>query len=554
MQFMMCRRKQMKKIFILALVATLGLTGAAFATTRSSHSATPDATFSFGVGGAAAGPTTTNNDDSCDISTAPAATLLLPYFEVETSARAVDTFWTITNVSRIPQIAHVTVWTDWSFPVLDFNIFLTGYDAQSISMYDVIVTGVIAPTPTGSGGTTSSITPGSLSANNLTGNPNFGATINCTGLPGQYNTFVRAAVQNALTNGVYNAPGFGSSCGSTLVGSPASSHTTTTTAVGYVTVDVAAVCSTTLPTTPAYYNSEILFDNVLIGDYQIINKAVGNNYAGGNPMVHIRAIPEGGPVVATGLVPSQTNLPYTFYARYWNASTLAVNPSTINIDRRQPLPSVFAARWIQGGPTAFNTSYRIWREGQTGPVTNILAPNPGTTCGLASLNSALTITEIVRFDAHENPSIFNPQRDVSPVTPITITLPETSNRSTTDLTFPPTLTTPGDDNGWMYLNLNSGTVAGTWNTTLHPGIVRASQNWVIIAMSGAGSLAGQFSVDFDAAWLGNGCSGAIGVSTANSSSPGAPAIGPVGGVPVCPQGDPGCTPNTPPYTGTNVTP
>jgi hypothetical protein len=32
----------------------------------------------------ASSPATTNNDDSCDISLLPAATLLLPYFEVET--------------------------------------------------------------------------------------------------------------------------------------------------------------------------------------------------------------------------------------------------------------------------------------------------------------------------------------------------------------------------------------------------------------------------------------------------------------------------------------
>jgi len=75
---------------------------------------------------------TTNNDDSCDIGTYPAATLLLPYFEVDTAQRGVDTFFTVTNVSSLPQIAHVTIWTDWSFPVLDFSLFLTGYDVQSI--------------------------------------------------------------------------------------------------------------------------------------------------------------------------------------------------------------------------------------------------------------------------------------------------------------------------------------------------------------------------------------------------------------------------------------
>src|SRR4051812_36289759 len=180
---MMCRRKQMKKTFILALVAAFALTGSAFA---QRHATAPLATYTPGVGGAAAGPTTTNNDDSCDIGTAPAATLLLPYFEVETATRGVDTFFTVTNVGNLPQIAHVTLWTDWSFPVLDFNIFLTGYDVQSISLYDIIVNGIVAPTNPSltAGGTSSNTAPGTLSAAN-SANTNLN-TANCVAglLPG----------------------------------------------------------------------------------------------------------------------------------------------------------------------------------------------------------------------------------------------------------------------------------------------------------------------------------------------------------------------------------
>src|SRR5258706_11253705 len=92
----------------------------------------------------AAQPATTNNNDSCDIAVLPAATLLLPYFEVETAAAqgaGTTTLFTITNTSRYPQIAHVTVWTDWAFPVFNFNIFLTGYDVQGINLFDTIVRG-----------------------------------------------------------------------------------------------------------------------------------------------------------------------------------------------------------------------------------------------------------------------------------------------------------------------------------------------------------------------------------------------------------------------------
>src|SRR3954469_7475744 len=125
----------MKKLMVLALMATVLMAGSAFAVNRTSAlKPVPNATFQFGAPGVAFGPTTTNNDDSCDIGVAPAATLLLPYFEVDTTNRTTTTLFTITNVTRFSQIAHVTLWTDQSFPVLDFNIFLTGYDVQPINL------------------------------------------------------------------------------------------------------------------------------------------------------------------------------------------------------------------------------------------------------------------------------------------------------------------------------------------------------------------------------------------------------------------------------------
>ena len=104
-------------------------------------------------------PATTDNDDSCDIALQPAATLLLPYFEVDfrspqTTARS--TIFTIVNTSPLPQIVHVTLWTDWSFPALGFNIFLTGYDMQLINLYDIFERNVIAPGSVPSSGGTSS--------------------------------------------------------------------------------------------------------------------------------------------------------------------------------------------------------------------------------------------------------------------------------------------------------------------------------------------------------------------------------------------------------------
>jgi hypothetical protein len=512
----------------------LTLSGSLFAQGRLTQA--PNATFTPGVGGAATAPISTNNDDTCDIGTAPAATLLLPYFAARAD-RSVNTIFTLVNVSDAPQIAHVTVWTDWSFPVLDFNVYLTGYDVQGLSMHDIIFNASIAPTATGgiggtnAGGSTTSgtgLSPVGPLSNNV--NPNFVSPIGCgsaaSPLPGQINPSIATAVQNALINGTYVIPGTTASCGTNQVGSAASSAANAlhpaNTAVGYVTVDVASNCSLRLPTDPQYFRSDILFDNVLTGDWAILDASPASNAAGGSPLVHIRAIPEGGPA-GTALVGNQTNLPYTFYSRYINnqaAGTFTFTGATANYDRRQPLPSLFAARYVSSG-AALNTQLRIWREGVTGP----------TTCTNAVSNSALPIAEVVRFDEHENFNIFNIATGVSPATPTTVALPETASVPvlTTAGNFPAQPTVAGDVGGWMYLNLDFGTANPAGITGLPSGTTdRPSQNWVVVSQSGTGAAAGALAVDFDATWLGNGCTGITGTSEANAT--GGVTIGPAGSV------------------------
>src|SRR5918911_410653 len=383
----------MKKLIVLMAVLLL-VAGSAFA---GSLRVAPNATFNNGLL-----PTSTNNDDTCDIaSAAPAATLLLPYFEVDfnspqTTART--TLFTIVNVTDLPQIAHVVLWTDWSFPALDFNIFLTGYDVQGINLYDIFARGQIAPGPTGTSGGTSSLTtvptnptagsqPAANTANTLLD------TSNCTNLPGDFsrNTALLRDLQLIFTTG--KATGAGIPC----TAQAGSAHTN---AIGYVTIDVMSSCNTSLPNQGIYFQ-QILFDNVLIGDYQDINpNPATGNYAGGNPLVPIRAVPEGGPA---GSVPG-TNLPYTFYDRY----TAGIVPRTI--DRRQPLPALWAARFINGGTGAFNTNFKIWREGIT------IGACSGAGIAAAS-NSNLAIAEVVRFDEHENATVLGTPSGVSPQGP-----------------------------------------------------------------------------------------------------------------------------------------
>jgi hypothetical protein len=514
----------------LALVATFAVAGSAVGAGRALR---PNATFTNGNN-----PTTTNNDDSCEIVVAPAATLLLPIFNVDLNAAAgagETTLFTITNVSNAPQIAHVTVWTDWSFPILDFNIFLTGYDVQSINLYDVLVRNLVAPGGPGTSSTSTTISPrapqGSVGAfsqpGSNTSNPNIltsavtaGGSCAGTSLPGTLPNDLMDAVREALTSGFYNpanAPGIG--CDDVQVGGE---HTN---ARGYITIDVTNTCSINLPDNPVYITTELLFDNVLIGDYQQINgdTTVGN-FAQGNPMVHIRAIPEGGPA---GSNPG-TNLPYTFYDRY----------ALGRFDRRVPLPSTFAARWIEGGTSGFQTNYKIWREGLTFGTQG---------CFDAEVNSAMPVFEAIRFDERENSFGGAGGIVCSPCPSSVPTLPEASIVATTNTSvFPPNGSTV-DVSGWFFLNLNNG---GSVGYTAVAGdapqgsntINRASQNWVIVSMFAQG----RYSVDFDAAHLGNGCSAARVISS---------EIGPAGGIFVCPPFTV-CVAGAGqhPYSGTNVTP
>jgi hypothetical protein len=464
-------------------------------------------------------PSSTDNDDSCDIKAAPAATLLLPYFEVDLSGTSGQTtLFTVTNVSRYPQIAHVTLWTDYAYPVMTFNLFLGGYQVQSINLADVLIRNTIA--------SSTGIRPGSIWP---AANPNLRASIDCATIPGVVPATIIAEVRKALTNG-------GTSSCNRAVGSVHAN------AIGYATIDVVASCTSRTPADPLYYTNDILFDNVLIGDYQQLvphpaRTTAPSNDATGNPMVHIRAVPEGGGAGSS----VSTRLPYTFYDRYTPANTRT-------FDRRQPLPSTFAARYIQGGPGAYATNFTIWREGF----------GLGS-CADASASGNMIVSEIVRFDEHENPNTAVPCSTLCPA-PAPTTLNAASSTTTSDSQYPYFST--ADVGGWFYLNLNNGG-STTYSVTKEIGGQRLptnertnlspvasgtagprpSQNWVTVTLFGITAVGNRLTGEFDAAALGNGCSPA---ATAG-------VIGPAGGVLVCPQGTT-LTNGSTQCTGSNINP
>lgn len=428
---------------------------------------------------------TTNNDDSCDIGVTPAATLLIPYFEVafqDEPAKALTTIFTVTNTSAKPQIARATIWTDWAYPVLTFDMVLTGYGVAGVNLRDVIANGRLPARNVP--------TPGPLSAPN-TANLNHATSmpIDCSERPEAVSPAMLADLKTALTTGRRVGP---DGCtGSARVGS---NHGTN--AIGYVTIDVVATCSSILPTNPQYFLAELLFDNVLIGDWMMISPdARIGNYAGGNPMVHIRAVPEGGP--AGTVVP--TNLPYTFYDRLTNTMPSHI-PRTV--DRRQPLPVTFVARYIEGGTTDFQTRFTIWREALTGA---------DATCAQYATNAQKGFVEIIRFDEHENSTVyFSGIQICTPLPRMDYLLP-TQSLSTSNGIFPRLNSPLGDIAGWMFLNLSNGgapsysAAAGRdfkTGAAVATTCSRHNQNWVTTTMYAEG----RYSVMADAVALANGCS------------------------------------------------
>ena len=126
-------------------------------------------------------------------------------------------------------------------------------------------------------------------------------------------------------------------------------------------------------------------------------------------------------------------------------------------------------------------------------------------------NSALPFEEIIRFDESENAT--SSSTDGCQITcpgPIVVRASATGSYHVDDSrVFPYDFTGTNDLGGWMYLNMSFG------ESPVHPydrvyedvrrfrgALEGVSQNWVTVQMSAEG----RYAVDFDAAYMGNGCS------------------------------------------------
>jgi hypothetical protein len=391
----------------------------------------------------------------------PAATLLLPYFEQDlVHPRGPSTVFSVNNAAPQAVLAHVSIWSDLSVPVLDFNLYLTGYDAQTINLRDLLVNGLLPQTASAGQDPGDTISPKGAFSQDI----NFAS---CTGIlppPALPASFVHH-LQTSLTgrpSSLLNNLCAGRNLGDNI-------------ARGYITIDTVSNCTLRFPGDVGYFGSngnagDVTDQNVLWGDYYYINRIKGT--AEGNPLVHI---------VADAADPD-TSTPgrYTFYGRYvgWSAA-----------DHRHPLGTTFAVRYATGGSTSSTTSLVVWRDSKVSQSAFACPATPGVRPAWYRLGEE----DIAIFDESEHVAV-PPRVPGSPAPgPSFAPFPAESQRVAVG---GPDLPVPFNA-GWLYLDLNS-TVTPAGNVP--PADPAAEQAWVGVKI---GIINGTFTVGYDAIQLDN---------------------------------------------------
>ena len=275
----------------------------------------------------------------CAVDQVPAATLLLPFFEVDFTGfdRTTTIFW-VTNTAPTAALAHVTIWTDWGVPALVFDVYLTGYDVQAISLRDVIQNGNLPRTASVGQDPFNTISPSGPRSQDIN-------IPSCNGVMPISNPALSADMRAELQAKLKGEPL--PSNPTLCAGSPRSNQV----ARGYVTVDVVTGCTVLNPTSAGYFTGVASNANVLAGEVMIVDSAVNTMWS--YPLVHLEAVtvPPGSP---------------SFYGRY-----VGDNGS----DGREPLPSAYAARFAGPNPGRA-TRLLVWREAPSTPAPVSCAAGP----------------------------------------------------------------------------------------------------------------------------------------------------------------------------------
>jgi hypothetical protein len=259
----------------------------------------------------------------------PAATALLPYFDVDLAdPGGLTTLVALTNATDLPVVARMTLWTDWGVPTLTHHLVLSGSDVVTVNLRDVF-NGHLPDT-------TEVLDSPEISPDDPP----------CT--HDQIETEIIALQLQSLRADHLGHP-------NPSTGDCAGNDLGDDMARGYMTIDVVDRCAfaTTVATYDRpewhlpggfYENTATGTNNALTGD--IIRVDPDGNFAQSENLVAIPAEP-----VAFG--PGS----YTFYGA-WSGFDGGVG--------RIPIGGAYRTRYLNGGVFDGGTSLLIWRDARTG--------------------------------------------------------------------------------------------------------------------------------------------------------------------------------------------
>jgi hypothetical protein len=340
----------------------------------------------------------------CSLDRTPGATLLLPYFEVDTSnPSGRTTLLSVANADDQGTLAQVVMWSEFAIPVLVFQVYLEPFDVLPINLRDVLNGQLPATSPPPG---VYEECPAMLPALR----PDYPPLV----------PFLRDAF-----SGREVTP-------STLPGSQSVAYGRDSAPIarGFVTLDAASDCSLLVPGDAGYFiqggGGVATNRNILWGNSYYVEPA--DNFAQGAPLVALEA---------DGADP-RTSTPgnYTFYAGAEDGMA---------VDNREPLGTVHQSRFftfVSGGPLDRLPQLVYWRDlrGRQAPL------EPGTLPRWFPLGQ----DQIVIYDEQGDAFV------ASGVTPF----PAAAGRvEVGGGEFPVPV-----DSGWLYLDLNTedglGTVSG----------------------------------------------------------------------------------------------
>jgi hypothetical protein len=342
------------------------------------------------VGAMLLGVTSAVYANICAFDVVPAATLLFPFvqYDYNGGGAGANTLFAITNVSSEAQVVHVTLWTDYSVAILDFNIVLTGYDVQTISIRDILADGQLpvtlersdyaGPEPHSDGPISETNNLVSWYTNLLAAPERTNTNVTCTvGAPSQYTQKIDPPIlqlfKDWLQKSQTQTRAYNDNClawtGSSAVTSTWWTERDDTTETWmYVTADVVTACNLDFPDTDGYFRGVASYDNVIIGDMIYLDSI--NNYSEAYQAVHIEA-DEDLVYVATQS-PLDSTRPVSFYHRY--------SQPDLAFDDREPLPTAWAFRYMNDAANNAKTWVRAFKQASYEDIDSLLtAALPGDT-------------------------------------------------------------------------------------------------------------------------------------------------------------------------------